>query len=79
MTEVQVHYFATLREQRGLGSEAVAIEPGESVGALYARLFPETAAGRMPVLFAVAQTYVPAEHPLQGGEEVAFIPPLGGG
>ena len=76
---VLVRYFAVLREQRGCPEEQVSISAGETVGALYARLFPAGAQGRMTVLFAVEREYVKADRVLSGGEEVAFIPPLGGG
>ena len=76
---VTVLFFAMLREQRGRAEERVPLLPGERVGALYARLFPPGPSGALPVGFAVNQAYVGAEHPLADGDEVAFIPPLGGG
>lgn len=76
---VKVMFFAMLREQRGAAEAAVGLLPGERVGELYARLFPAGAGGVMPVAYAVNHAYVGAEHPLCGGDEVAFIPPLGGG
>lgn len=79
MSDVQIRYFAQLREQRGCDSEAVAITPGETVGDLYARLFPPGPDGALPVLFAVNRAYVRGGAVLSPGDEVAFIPPLGGG
>lgn len=79
MNGVQVRYFAVLREQRGCDEEALQIQPGETVGALYARLFPAGAHGILPVMFAVNKAYVSAGHVLSGGDEIVFIPPLGGG
>ncbi len=79
MATVSVLYFASLREQRGRTQEAVELHDGETVEALYHRLFPTGPLGRVPVAYAVDESYVEAQHRLQGGEEVAFIPPVGGG
>lgn len=76
---VRVRYFAVLRERRGRDDEPIDLLPGETVAALYARLFPVGLAGRLPVLFAANHAYVKADHILADGDEVAFIPPLGGG
>ena len=76
---VVVRYFARLRELRSCASEEVSLEGSTSVSALYARLFPPGPSGVLPVMFAVNQAYVAAEYVLCDGDEVAFIPPLGGG
>ncbi|NOY24794.1 MAG: MoaD/ThiS family protein [Oligoflexia bacterium] len=76
---VTVRYFAVLRERRGVETEDIQVDADTTISQLYARLFPPTAAGTMPVLFAVNQCYVDRDHCLSAGDEVAFIPPLGGG
>ena len=76
---VSVLYFAVLRERRGCEVEQVAIAPGATAAGLYAALFPPQPAGVLPVLFAVNRSYVSGDHALEDGDEVAFIPPLGGG
>ena len=76
---VKVRYFAVLREVRGVEEELVAFDPGETVGALYERLFPASAEGRLPVAFAINHAYVSPQTLLEEGAAVAFIPPLGGG
>ena len=76
MGSVTVRYFAVLREKRGTDEEAVALREGETVAALYARLFAEP---RVPVAFARNHARVGADEPLVDGDEVAFLPPLGGG
>lgn len=76
---VLVRYFAVLRERRGASEEPVDLQPGETVGALYARLFPDTGDGRLPVMFAVNHAYATADQALADGDEVGFLPPLGGG
>lgn len=78
---VTVLLFAVLRESRGASSLNVDLQAGETVSALYARLFPDLVDGgrRLPVMYAVGQSYVEKDHLLADGDEVAFIPPLGGG
>ncbi len=77
--QVHVRYFAVLRERAGVDDTSVEVERGTTVGELYGSLFPPGAAGRLPVLFAVNQRYVSQDHQLMSEDEVAFIPPLGGG
>jgi len=79
MPTVTVLHFAVLRERRGVGQEAQEVEAGATVQQLYDRLFPAGPQGRLPVGYAVNQSYVGGEHVLQEGDEVAFIPPVGGG
>jgi len=74
-----VRHFAVLRERRGCDEEQVEVQAGETVAALYARLFPPGPDGALPVAFAVDHAYVAGDTPLHDGAEVAFIPPLGGG
>ena len=76
---VTVHYFSVLRERMGQCEQSIEVEDGRAVGALYLRLFPADQNGVLPVMFAVNQEYVDGDHILQDGDEVAFIPPLGGG
>jgi len=76
---VQVRYFARLREIKSCTEEEIALDASVSVAALYAQLFPAGPNGTLPVMYAVNQTYVAPAHPLSDGDEVAFIPPLGGG
>ena len=79
MAQVTLRYFAVLREQRGLEVEDMAVAEGTSVDALYRRVFPEQAAGGLRVGFAVNRQVVPADHVLVDGDELALLPPLGGG
>ena len=80
MPAVIVRYFAMLRDLRSAeGEERVEIAPDETVDALYERLFPPGPEGRLPVGYAVNLEYVRAGRALTDGDEVAFIPPVGGG
>ena len=77
--QVQVRYFAVLRERAGCAEDSIDVQPGVTVGQLYASLFPPSEAGHLPIMFAVNEAYVHADRILENGDEVAFIPPLGGG
>ncbi len=77
--KIHVRHFAVLREQRGCELEEVEVAPGTTAAALYDLLFPPGLEGQLPVLFAVNQAYVARAAVLVEGDEVAFIPPLGGG
>ena len=76
---VTVRYFSVLRERRGREEETVSVAPGTTVQDLYAGLFPAGPEGRLPVLYALDQSYARPDDVLTDGVEVAFIPPLGGG
>ena len=74
--KVQVHYFATLRDQKGKREEVVELPAGITAREAYVRLclIPS-----LPVAFAVNQQYVGADTVLEDGDELALLPPLGGG
>jgi len=83
---LNIHYFASLRETLGQGSEVLALPTDvHDVGCLVMHLAtlrgdPWTALqDRSRVLVAVNQTIVEHAHPLTGNEEVAFFPPMTGG
>ena len=79
MARVTVRYFAVLKEWRGTDHEEVSVLPGETAAGLYARLFPPGPAGALPVGYACNREYVGGGTVLADGDEVAFLPPLGGG
>ena len=83
---MNVLYFAWLRQRTGVGQEELPLPDGvATVGELvdwlkargpgYARAFEQPRAVRA----AVNQEYVPYDHPLRDGDEVAFFPPVTGG
>lgn len=78
MPTVTVLFFAALREARGRDEEAMDIPEGTTCAALYRQLFP----GRLsdlPVSYARNQAHTSGDTVLADGDEVAFLPPLGGG
>ena len=78
---VTVLLFAALREDKGTDHLDVELEPGETAYELFDRLFPDRPDPRWPgsLLFAVNREYVDRSEVLREGDEVAFVPPLGGG
>lgn len=79
MATVHVRYFATLREWKGCECEEVALMPGETLGQLYSRLFPPRPDGILPVAYARNQAYARANDLPEDGDEISFLPPIGGG
>ena len=73
--------FAALRERRGAPRVDLDLPPGSPVESVFPALFPEEAGTGWPgpLLYVVGREYVPEGHPLREGDEVALIPPLGGG
>lgn len=73
---VRVRYFAVLRERRGVQVEEVDLPDGCTAADAYAHLCPPA---ELPVAFAVNEAMASGKTPLREGDEVAFLPPLGGG
>lgn len=76
---VTVRYFAVLRERRGRDEEEVEVEPGTTLADLYRSLFPPGPEGLLPVAFGRNRAYARASETLAEGDEIAILPPLGGG
>lgn len=76
---VTVRYFAVLREQRGVASETIEVEPGTTLDALYERLFPASAAAKLPVSFMRNRISTKGRETLAEGDEIGMLPPIGGG
>jgi molybdopterin converting factor subunit 1 len=80
MKSVHVHYFANLREQRGLSEEKIATEAGtasELYGQLRQRHGFTLAENRLRV--AVNDEFAPWHAMLREGDTLVFIPPVAGG
>jgi molybdopterin synthase sulfur carrier subunit len=79
-------YFAWLRAKIGIAEETVEPPAGvATVGALLDWLkrrgpgFADALKDISVVRVAVNQTYVPWDHPIKPGDEVALFPPVTGG
>lgn len=79
---IRVRYFAALRETMGREDETLELADGADVAAARALLSarsPDVAAILPRCVAAVNRAYVAIETPLKDGDELVFIPPLGGG
>jgi molybdopterin converting factor small subunit len=79
---VRVLAFARLRELLGFGERAVAVPAGATIDALWSRLVeaaPQLAGLRASTRFARNGALASAATVLQDGDEIALLPPVGGG
>ena len=77
-----VKFFAAFHDMTGRRELNLELREGLTVGELYHDLrdrFPRLADYSGSLMFTVNAEYVPADHPLHDGDEVAFIPPVSGG
>jgi molybdopterin synthase sulfur carrier subunit len=79
-------YFAWLRAKIGTSEETIELPPDiTTVGHLLEWLkrrgprFSDTLQDTSVVRVAVNQDYVPWDHPVRAGDEVALFPPVTGG
>lgn len=80
MMKVQIRLFAAARELVGKDQVIHELPGGATVQELVEdlfRLYPDLA--EMRLRFAVNAAYVGLDAPLHDGDEVACIPPVGGG
>lgn len=75
---IQVRFFASLREQLGVGEVELSSEAINTVADVWSQA---THSAKMPAntLMAVNMEYVDLAHPVSQGDEVAFFPPVTGG
>ncbi len=80
--KISIRYFASFREIVGQNEETLDINEGTSVAEMRAMLltqYPRLQAVMEHSVSAVNRKYVPAETALHDGDELVFIPPMGGG
>ena len=80
--KVQVRLFAALREATGTMRIEQALPPGTRVQDLMALLsgqYPALRSQMSAVRAAVNRQYVSLDAELRDGDEVALVPPVGGG
>lgn len=80
--KARIKLFAALREMAG-ESEVELDLPETATVAHVVRELDRRYAGMMtsgvPIMIAVNAEYVSEDHPIQEGDEIAFIPPVSGG
>jgi molybdopterin synthase catalytic subunit len=80
--DLDIRYFAMIREIVGRAAERREAPAGTTIGDLFdqlAREHPRLERMKPVTMLMVNQEYVAATHPLSDGDEVAFIPPVSGG
>ena len=80
--QIRIRYFAGLREATGVEGEPLDVPTDATaaeVRALLGERHPTLARLLPPCAVAVNRAYVAQDAPLRDGDEVVFIPPLGGG
>ena len=80
--QVRVRYFAALREKVGKDAEDLSLPAGATVDQARVALierYPQLAPTLAGCAAAVNRAYASAEMALAEGDELVFIPPLGGG
>ncbi|MBM4391768.1 MAG: MoaD/ThiS family protein [Deltaproteobacteria bacterium] len=73
---VVIRYFAALRDIKHRVEETVELPEGTTALGAYAAMGLPTA---LPVAFAVNMERVPGGTALAHGDELVFLPPVGGG
>lgn len=78
--QIQVTYYASLREQRGTEREVLEVDGG-SLRDLYRRLAHtyRFSHAEQQVRPAVNDEFKPWDRPLSDGDRVVFVPPVSGG
>jgi sulfur-carrier protein len=79
---IRMRYFASLREIVGANQEELIVPEETTVSGIRALLltrYPRLENALARAVCAVNHQYVPAETLLLEGDEIVFIPPVGGG
>ncbi len=82
MNKIKVQFYATLRDEMGVRSLEMDLEPGATVRAMKDKLEqdrPASTASIERALVAVNRQYSPDETVLPENAEVALFPPVSGG
>lgn len=81
MIKIEIHYFASLRDDRGCESEVLTVEREITPEAVYRRLQREHGF-RLPndaLRVAVNHEFSDWKTELKEGDELVFLPPMAGG
>jgi molybdopterin converting factor small subunit len=78
MPVIHLLYFGAYRERRGLDQEHLELPEGATAGAALAACFPDRRA-LPPARLALNRAMVGPDAALSDGDELAILPPVGGG
>ena len=80
MGQVKIEYFAVLKEQAGREREDLSVSEGANVMQIYETLAKRHNFSLRPeyIRAAVNDMFVNADHVVQPGDKVVFIPPVAG-
>ncbi len=81
MPHVTIRFFGPARDLTGETGTTLSLSDGDTVGVaagLLAEKYPRLGAS-LGLRLAVNRQYVPLDHPLADGDEIAVIPPVSGG
>lgn len=78
---IQIRYFAMLRDLAGKSQESLAVENGTTAAQVFVKMaekygFP---LGLSDIRMAVNDDFATTDHRLNDGDRLAFIPPVSGG
>ena len=79
MLTIHLRHFAALRERRGAERETLQVEPGTTLRTVYGTLFDPVERGPLPVACLRNRSQVDPDSAVGEGDEIAFLPPFGGG
>lgn len=78
MPTVTVRLFAQLREAKGEETVTVDVSAGSTLRDVYDQLF-DGPLRALPIAFARNHTYAKPTDLVEDGDDIAFLPPVGGG
>ncbi len=78
MPTLTIRLFAQLREAKGAETVTVEAPAGSTLRQVYDTLFPGPLRA-LPIAFARNDTYAKPTDVVEDGDELAFLPPVGGG
>jgi len=79
---IRIRYFASFREVTDQNEESLSLPEGTTISDVRTQLlerYPRLQPFMERSVCAVNRGYVPADTPLHDGDELVFIPPMGGG
>ena len=80
--KIRIRYFASFREITEQNEETLTLPEGTTISEIRAQLlarYPRLQPIMERSVCAVNRGYVPTDTALHDGDEVVFIPPMGGG